>query len=63
MNLFQKQLLIGGKTLFERAKYPVKGPLDCSRYQGDPAPHRVSAEEFERTMKEIQHKKMEGRNE
>lgn len=56
MNIFQKQLKMNdGRTLFEHAKDSKGGPLDCSTLEmGEPAHStRVSAEEFESTIREI----------
>lgn len=54
MNNFQKQLVLNdGRTVYEHAKDKVGGPLDCSNLDiGEPPPaaHRVSVEEFQKTL-------------
>jgi hypothetical protein len=75
MNPWEKQLVLNdGRTLYEHAKTPlplelnekgklVKSALDCSRLNiGEPAPPpiRVSAEEFEATMRKIRENRKGG---
>jgi hypothetical protein len=53
MNVFQRQLLLDGKSLAELAD--LAGCRRSLDYYGGPltAPQRVSAEEFERTMAQV----------
>ena len=55
MNAFQRQLLIGGKSLAELVDLNGRKAAPGLDYYGGPLapPQRVSAEEFERTMADL----------